>query len=100
MFLQDGHTCTIYSQTVRLVHLMKFSLKLILPFLEAEVGISALRLDNTLYIRVSCAHTELERCWLACCPAVKSLCVIDATALRCGQDVERPENPATTKRFI
>ena len=33
----------------------------ILPFLEAEVRISALRLDDTLNVRMTCAHTELER---------------------------------------
>jgi len=33
----------------------------ILPFFEAEVRNSALRLDDTLYVRMTCAHTELER---------------------------------------
>lgn len=72
--------------------------RLILPFLEADIGISALRLDYSVHVGMSCAHTELERRRFARYPAVYSFRVIDATAFYCGKHVERPENPAKKKR--
>jgi hypothetical protein len=59
--------------------------QLILPFLEVEIGISALRLDDTLHIGVSYAHAELKRCWCAHCPVVYGFCGIDAAAFNCGK---------------
>lgn len=44
--------------------------KLILPFLEPEVGLSALGLDDTLNFRVSRAYAELEGRWATRLPQV------------------------------
>ena len=68
---------------------------LILPFLESEVGVSALDLDHTLNSRVPHAHAELEGRWFACLPQVYRFCWIDCTAIRRRKEVERPENAAT-----
>jgi hypothetical protein len=73
--------------------------QLILPFLKAEIGIGALRLDDTIYVGVSGAHTELELCWFTRYPAAYGFCGIDDTAFGCGKKVERPENPATYKKL-
>jgi hypothetical protein len=42
-----------------------------------------------------CAHAELERCRLARNPAAYGFSGINATALDCRKDVERPEDPIT-----
>jgi hypothetical protein len=77
----------------------KITGQLIFPFLQAEIGIGALRLDDTLHVGVSCMHTELKRSWFARCPAVYGFRGIDAAAFGCGKYVERPENPAMNKSY-
>jgi len=71
--------------------------KSILPFFQAEVSISALRLDNMLHIGVSCMHMELEWCRFMHCPAVYSFCGIDVTAFGRGKHIKHPKNPAMSK---
>ena len=72
---------------------------LIFPLLQAEIGIGTLRLDNTFHIRMPCAHAELERCRLARNPAAYGFSGINATALDCGKDVERPEDPIMNNKL-
>jgi len=45
-----------------------------------------------------CAHAELERCRLARNPAAYGFSGINASALDCGKDVERPEDPTTKQK--
>ena len=46
-----------------------------------------------------CAHAELERCRLAGNPTVYGFSRINATALDCGKDVERPEDPTMNNKL-
>jgi hypothetical protein len=46
-----------------------------------------------------CAHAEPERSRLARNPAAYGFSGINATALDCGKDVERPEDPTTNKKL-
>ena len=91
--LQNKQNTSVYSNIPG-----KITDCLILPFLQAQIGISALRFDDTLHVRMPCAHAELERCRFAQNPAGYSFSGINATALDCGNDVERPEYPTTDKK--
>ena len=71
----------------------------VLPLLQAEIGIGALRLDNTFHVRMPCAHAELERCRLARNPAADGFRGINATALDRGKDIERPKDPTANKKL-
>jgi len=91
----DGNTRTTSHTNAAILGLWDGTTdNLILPFLESEVGISALDLDLTLNFRVPHPHAELEGRWFACLPQVYHFCWIDCTAIRRGKEVKRPENAA------